>query len=254
MGKRAQIKREKQLEADKRRRVEVELRRYEKQPWLKFWLRTDFWVYTLCLLLLIAFPFLKPSLDKARTANAYPNAAQTATIKTQFGDIKMELYKADAPKTVANFSLLAKRGYYNGLTWHRVIKDFVIQGGDPKGDGSGGESAWGGNFEDEINPRSLGLSEETIKQNEAAGYKYNSNLQSHKMEVGSVAMANSGPNTNGSQFFIVTENAQAQLDGKYTVFGKVTSGMDVVRQIAAVEVDENSKPKEPVYINTVEVK
>jgi peptidyl-prolyl cis-trans isomerase-like 1 len=134
------------------------------------------------------------------------------------------------------------------------VKDFVIQGGDPKGDGSGGESLWGAPFEDEINPKSIGLTDAEITDLESQGYKYSDSLKSHQMEAGSLAMANSGPNTNGSQFFIVTEQAQSHLNGKHTVFGEVKEGMDIVKKIGAVEVDSNDKPKEPVYITSVEVK
>jgi peptidyl-prolyl cis-trans isomerase B (cyclophilin B) len=159
----------------------------------------------------------------------------TATIKTTKGDIKVELYTMDAPKTVENFAKLAREKLYNGTTFHRVISDFMIQGGDPNSkdddpsnDGQGGP---GYQFEDEINPRSLGLSEDEIKSLEAEGYKYNYDLSSHKMEVAALAMANSGPDTNGSQFFIVSTKAQPHLDGRHTVFGKVLEGMDVVLKI-----------------------
>lgn len=172
-----------------------------------------------------------------------------AVIETGKGNIKLELYKNDAPKTVENFIKLANEKYYDGIKFHRVMSDFMIQGGDPvsKGEhgkdflyygeenpnnlavvGSGGP---GYEFEDEINPWSLGLGEEAIKANEAIGYKYDKNLRSHKVEVGSLAMANSRPNTNGSQFFIVTERSQPHLDGRHTVFGRVLEGMDVVRSI-----------------------
>jgi peptidyl-prolyl cis-trans isomerase B (cyclophilin B) len=159
----------------------------------------------------------------------------TATIKTDKGDIKVELYKTDAPKTVDNFVKLAREQFYNGTTFHRVISDFMIQGGDPNSkdddptnDGQGGP---GYSFEDEINPRSLGLSEEEITALEADGYVYNGDLSSHKMEPAALAMANSGPATNGSQFFIVSTKPQPHLDGRHTVFGKVLEGMDVVLKI-----------------------
>lgn len=168
------------------------------------------------------FPSLTPPADNNMTT------VKAMTIKTAKGDIKLELYPEAAPKIVANFVALAEKGFYNGLTFHRVVPDFVVQGGDPKGDGTGGP---GYAFADEINPWSLGLPEETIASYEAQGYKYDKNLVSHKMEVGALAMANSGPNTNGSQFFIVTTQAQPHLDGKHTVFGKVIEGMDVVRRI-----------------------
>ena len=160
--------------------------------------------------------------------NNMTNEKRYATIETAKGGIKVELYPTDAPKTVANFVSLINKGFYNGLTFHRVVPGFVIQGGDPNGSGSGGP---GYSFADEINPKSLGLNEATIKSYEAQGYVYDYLLNSHKMEVGSLAMANSGPNTNGSQFFIVTDEAQPHLDGKHTVFGKVIEGMDVVKKI-----------------------
>jgi len=161
--------------------------------------------------------------------------SMTATIKTDKGDIKVELYKIDAPKTVENFAKLAREQLYNGTTFHRVIEDFMIQGGDPNSkdddpsnDGQGGP---GYTFEDEINPSSLGLSKDQIASLEAEGYTYNNELSSHKVEPASLAMANSGPATNGSQFFIVTTQAQPHLDGRHTVFGKVIEGMDVVLKI-----------------------
>ena len=137
--------------------------------------------------------------------------ASNATIQTEKGSIEIILYKEDAPKTVTNFSTLAKTGYFNNLTFHRVEPGFVIQGGDPNGNGTGGTSIYGGKFEDELNPDSPSYKE---------GYK-----------EGIVAMANSGPNTNGSQFFIMLADNET-LPKNYTIFGKVTSGMDVVKQIA----------------------
>lgn len=149
-------------------------------------------------------------------------------IRTDKGDITIELYPGDAPKTVENFTTLAKRNYYNGIIFHRVMKDFMIQTGDPTGTGRGGESANGADFADEFN--------------------------SHKIDVGTVAMANRGPNTNSSQFFIVTEKAQPLLDGKHTAFGKVVAGMDVVRAIAAVPVGANDKPVTDVKIQSIATK
>lgn len=160
--------------------------------------------------------------------------ATSATIKTAKGDIVLELYPEAAPKTVENFAKLARDGFYDGIKFHRVIASFMIQGGDPlsKTDdprvGSGGP---GYSFQDEINPRSLSLTDEQITQLEEDGYVYDYTLESHAMDVGVLAMANSGPNTNGSQFFIVTQSAQPHLNGKHTVFGKVTQGMEVVRAI-----------------------
>ncbi len=166
--------------------------------------------------------------------------ARVMMIETNKGNIKLELFMGDAPRTVENFVKLANENFYNGTKFHRVISDFMIQGGDPlskdddpSNDGTGGP---GYKFKDEMNPISLGLDEATIKNYEAGGYEYDYNLNSHKMEVGVLAMANSGPNTNGSQFFIVTESPQPHLDGKHTVFGKVLEGMDVVRSIEQGDV------------------
>ncbi len=150
------------------------------------------------------------------------------TLKTNFGDIVFETYDSDAPKTVKNFITLAEKGFYNNVTFHRVIKDFMIQGGDPTGTGAGGP---GYSFEDELNPEA-----ESYK----AGYKR-----------GVVAMANAGPNTNGSQFFIMHKDYP--LPNNYTIFGKVVSGQEVVDAIASVKTDSNDKPLEPVIISSVKV-
>jgi peptidyl-prolyl cis-trans isomerase B (cyclophilin B) len=147
-----------------------------------------------------------------------------ATLHTSKGAIAVELFDDDAPKTVANFKKLAEDGFYNGVIFHRVIPDFMIQGGDPTGTGSGGP---GYTFEDEFNDRSV--------------------------ERGALAMANSGPNTNGSQFFIVTADACPWLDGKHTVFGRVTGGMDAVDAISAVDRDTRDKPHQDVTIERVEL-
>jgi cyclophilin family peptidyl-prolyl cis-trans isomerase len=148
----------------------------------------------------------------------------TATIHTSEGPIELELHAEDAPKTVENFVKLSREGFYEGVIFHRVIPDFMIQGGDPTGTGTGGP---GYQFEDEFNQ--------------------------HPVERGALAMANAGPNTNGSQFFIVTVEAAPWLDGKHTVFGRVTSGMDVVDRISQVERDANDRPREPVTIDRVEL-
>jgi peptidyl-prolyl cis-trans isomerase B (cyclophilin B) len=147
-----------------------------------------------------------------------------ATLHTNHGAIDVELFDADAPKTVENFRTLAGDGFYNGVVFHRVIPDFMIQGGDPTGTGMGGP---GYTFEDEAND--------------------------HGVVRGVLAMANAGPNTNGSQFFIVTAEATPWLDGKHTVFGRVTNGMDVVDTISQVQTDANDKPREPVVIERVEL-
>ena len=148
----------------------------------------------------------------------------TATLHTNKGAISVELFDEDAPKTVENFVKLARDGFYDRVIFHRVIPDFMIQGGDPTGTGSGGP---GYQFEDEFNQ--------------------------HKVIRGALAMANSGPNTNGSQFFIVTADETPWLDGKHTVFGRVTDGMDVVDAISAVDRDARDKPNEDVVIERVEV-
>jgi len=146
-----------------------------------------------------------------------------ATMQTNHGSIDLELFDEDAPKTVGNFTKLARDGFYNGVIFHRVIPDFMIQGGDPTGTGSGGP---GYQFEDE----------------------FNENL----VERGALAMANAGPNTNGSQFFIVTADACPWLDGKHTVFGRVVSGMDVVDAIEKVET-ANDRPLDAVRIESISV-
>ena len=158
-----------------------------------------------------------------------------ATIETDKGNIELELDRNIAPNTVNNFVKLAKEEFYNGVKFHRVVEDFVIQAGDPlskdndpNNDGAGGP---GYVFNDEINPKSLGLSEELIKSLETQGYKFNYRLKSLPHKIGAISMANSGPNTNGSQFFIVSTQDQPDLDGRYTVFGRVINGMEVVRQI-----------------------
>ena len=147
-----------------------------------------------------------------------------ATLHTNHGAIEVELFDDDAPKTAENFRKLAGDGFYDGVVFHRVIPDFMIQGGDPTGTGMGGP---GYTFEDEFND--------------------------HKIERGALAMANAGPNTNGSQFFIVTTGAAPWLDGKHTVFGKVTDGMDAVDSIEKTDTDANDKPREPAVIERVEL-
>jgi len=173
-----------------------------------------------------------------------------AVIETEKGNIKLELFTNDAPKTVENFVKLSNENFYDGIKFHRVISNFMIQAGDPITKGIAGTdfvynpknnpnnlpiAGTGGpgyKFEDEINPWSLGLSEEEIRNLEnQKGYHYTRKVQSHKMTVGALAMANSGPDTNGSQFFIVTEKDQPHLDGRHTVFGKVIEGMEIVKSV-----------------------
>ena len=148
-----------------------------------------------------------------------------ATITTAKGDIVLNLYPNVAPKTVENFVTLANDNYYDGTTFHRVIAGFMIQGGDSCTPGTGGP---GYKFEDEINPKVLGLSDGEIASLEQQGYVYDYSLESMQVNVGTIAMANAGPNTNGSQFFIVSEQDQLHLNGRHTVFGEVINGMDVV--------------------------
>jgi cyclophilin family peptidyl-prolyl cis-trans isomerase len=162
------------------------------------------------------------------TSHSPKNDMHTVTITTSFGDIVFQTYDADAPKTVENFITLANKGFYNNLTFHRVISGFMIQGGDPIGNGTGGP---GYAFADELNPDTVSYK---------LGYVR-----------GTVAMANSGPNTNGSQFFIMHKDYP--LDHKYTIFGHVISGMDVVDKIAAVKTDAHDKPLTPVVMTNVRV-
>jgi cyclophilin family peptidyl-prolyl cis-trans isomerase len=145
------------------------------------------------------------------------------TMTTNKGAIVFEMFDDDAPQTVKNFRDLAEKGFYDGLSFHRVIKDFMIQGGCPQGTGTGGP---GYQFEDEFND--------------------------HKVVRGALAMANSGPNTNGSQFFIVTIEAAPWLDGKHTVFGEVRSGMDVVDAVEGVPTDARDRPREEAKIEKLE--
>jgi cyclophilin family peptidyl-prolyl cis-trans isomerase len=152
-----------------------------------------------------------------------------AVIETNKGIIRFELLEADSPKTTENFTLLAGKNYYDGVIFHRVIPNFMIQGGDPLGEGYGGESAWGGKFDDEIDRSSA--------------------LYSGPYDKGTVAMANSGPNTNGSQFFIM--HIDYPLPPSYTKFGRVIEGQDVVNAIATVSRNQNDKPHDPVVMNRV---
>ena len=149
----------------------------------------------------------------------------TATMNTSQGAIEIELFDEDAPKTVQNFKKLAQDGFYDGVIFHRVIRDFMVQGGDPTGTGTGGP---GYTFEDEINE--------------------------HKIVRGALAMANAGPNTNGSQFFLVTTGEAPWLDGKHTVFGRVTGGMDVVDAIESTQTDGRDRPVEDISITSIDLK
>jgi cyclophilin family peptidyl-prolyl cis-trans isomerase len=155
---------------------------------------------------------------------ADPSKSYTAIFDTTAGEIRCELFAADSPQTVGNFAGLAEQGYYDGLIFHRVIPDFMIQGGCPSGVGTGGP---GYNFQDEIND--------------------------HKLVKGSLAMANAGPNTNGSQFFIVTADATPWLDGNHTNFGRVIAGQDVVDALGAIATGANDRPVEEQRINSLTI-
>src|SRR3989442_4427091 len=164
--------------------------------------------------------------DRPPAMQIDPAKQYLAIIHTEKGDVQIELFAAQAPKTVNNFVFLARDGFYNGTTFHRVIRDFMVQGGDPKGTGTGGP---GYRFDDEASALAL---------------KHD--------RPGILSMANAGPNTNGSQFFI-TEVATPWLDGKHTVFGVVAQGFDVVKKIMAVECDGSDRPKKPVVINSIAI-
>src|SRR5205814_515624 len=157
---------------------------------------------------------------------AEPNTAYTAVISTSAGDIRAELWAADAPQTVGNFVGLAEQGFYDGTIFHRVIRDFMIQGGDPQGSGRGGP---GYTFGDECPPDGPSFD-----------------------RPGLLAMANAGPNTNGSQFFVTVKPTQ-WLTGKHTIFGEVTEGMDVVEAISRVDTDSADRPHRPVVLERVEI-
>jgi cyclophilin family peptidyl-prolyl cis-trans isomerase len=162
-------------------------------------------------------------------STAVNDSLLVAVMQTNMGTIEIQLFENKAPKTVENFAGLAQKGYYDSVIFHRVIDKFMIQGGDPTGTGSGGESFWGGKFEDEFDP--------TLKHD----------------EPGVLSMANAGPNTNGSQFFI-TVIATPWLDGKHSVFGKVINGMDVVYAIGKVETSKpGDKPLKDVVMEKVTI-
>ena len=161
-------------------------------------------------------PSLPPPAD--------PNSSYTAIFDTSEGEIMVELFAADSPQTVGNFVGLAESGFYDGLVFHRVIKDFMIQGGCPKGVGTGGP-----------------------------GYQFADEFNDHRIVKGSLAMANAGPGTNGSQFFIVTAEATPWLDGAHTNFGRVVKGHDVVEKIGTTPTDGRDRPQTPMLINTIRI-
>lgn len=164
---------------------------------------------------------IKENTTKENILTEQNKIVNIITLKTNLGDIKLELFENDAPKTAANFIKLSKEGFYNGTRFHRVIKDFMIQGGDPNSkDDNWADDGMGG-----------------------PGYQFEDEINSHKLVRGVLAMANAGPNTNGSQFFIVTAQATSWLDGKHTAFGRVMEGMDVVDKIEAIQTFANDNPR-----------
>ncbi len=192
-------------------------------------------VSLLCMTLLLGFANLqaqdKPVSKKPTkelTKGKKKNTMEVAIMKTTMGTIELELFPAQAPKTVENFVGLAKKNYYNGIIFHRVIDHFMIQGGDPTGTGRGGESIWGKSFQDEFSP----------------------DLKHDK--PGILSMANAGPNTNGSQFFI-TLVPTPHLNGKHTIFGQVIKGMDVVQAIGKTPVGRGDRPVKDVKIESLTI-
>jgi cyclophilin family peptidyl-prolyl cis-trans isomerase len=187
------------------------------------------------LIVAVAFSFAQEKVqkeqpNKEKKVETKVTSNPVIVMETNMGVIELELFAKEAPKTVENFVGLAKKGYYNGIIFHRVIENFMIQGGDPTGTGRGGESIWGKKFEDEISPK----------------YKFDC--------AGILAMANAGPNTNGSQFFI-TLVPTSWLDGKHTIFGKVVNGMDVVKAIGKVKTSKPyDKPEKDVVMKKVHLK
>ena len=223
MGKRAKLKREKIQEEKKERKQIVEKNYREKNPWIYFWRRVDFWIIAVAVLAVCVYPFI-PTKYLPKYETEQKQKGTHAILNTSMGDIELAFYGADAPKTVANFEKLANEGFYSNMIWHRVIKDFVIQTGDPSGDGTGGP-----------------------------GYQFDDEINNHKFVVGTVGMANSGANTNGSQFFIIVGKDQSSLDGKYTAFGYVVRGMDVAELIAQTPTDENDKPLTDIKLNSIQI-
>lgn len=225
MGRNQRIRKEEKMEQRKLRRETIDGRAKER-----FWEIANpviriFSALLFTVLIIAVTHFTYAKLDSNDTSKV--KTAKQAQIKTDKGIITIAFYEKDAPKTVQNFESLADRGYYNGTKFHRVEPGFVIQGGDPlskdddpSNDGTGGESAWGGKFNDELN-------------NDTDSYKTG-------YKAGTVAMANSGPNTNGSQFFICLSD-QPKLPKSYTIFGYVTAGMDVVEKITKGDVMKEVK-------------
>lgn len=174
------------------------------------------------------------NINTNKNTNTMPEETITqATFKTSMGDITVKFFADESPQTVANFVKLAKEGFYDNTKFHRVIKDFMIQGGDPLSKDNSSAAMWGTG---------------------GPGYAFADEFNQHKIVKGSLAMANSGPNTNGSQFFIVTAEATPWLDGAHTNFGQVTAGMDVVDAIGVTPTGARDVPVTPVVINSIELK
>lgn len=177
------------------------------------------------------------NIPTMNTENSIDNQADLvsqysqAILKTNLGDIQISFYGTDSPKTVNNFLNLAQQGFYDGTKFHRIIKDFMIQGGDPN------------SKSDDWSTHGTG----------GPGYRFADEFNNHPLVRGSLAMANAGPDTNGSQFFIVTASATPWLDGHHTNLGQVTAGMDIVEKIEAVEVNQNDHPLEDIVINSIEL-
>lgn len=215
MGKKQRERKLKKIEGEKLRKEEIK-KKTAGQNYLNIFKSVKFYLIIFSALAIIFYPFVY---------NNYIPHGRYAILKTSMGDIKIELYSKKAPNTVDNFKSLANSDFYKNLTWHRVVNTFIIQSGDPTATGTGGP-----------------------------GYEFNDEINDIKFDPGVVGMANSGANTNGSQFFIVTDEYQSSLDGKYTAFGKVVSGMDVVQQIEKVDVDKEYKPLANVMLVDVIIK
>lgn len=215
MGKKQREKKLRKVEEEKLRKEEIK-KKTAGQNYLNIFKSVKFYLVIFSILAIIFYPFVYDN---------YIPHGKYAILKTSMGDIKIELYPKKATNTVKNFKDLADSGFYKNLTWHRVVNTFIIQTGDPTASGTGGP-----------------------------GYEFNDEINDIKFDPGVVGMANYGENTNGSQFFIVTDEYQSSLDGKYTAFGKVVSGMDVVQQIEKVDVDKEYKPLSNVYLLDVIIK
>lgn len=215
MGRKQRERKNRRLEELVAKREEIKANSKVFEP-RKFFLSRIFIVFAVCILSLIAYPFVYAK---------YIPHGKFAVLETSEGNIKIELRADKAPKTVANFISLAKSNFYHDMIWHRVVKGFVIQTGDPTGIGTGG-----------------------------AGKQVDDEISDLNFVAGTVGMANSGANTNDSQFFITTADAQESLNGKYTSFGTVVEGMETVKKIEAHETDEKEVPKVSVYLKDVFIK